>query len=95
LAVAGAVLVLVGALAIVGAYVADSQPYVPPPGCETWACPSSDFSTDAVRLYGMSVVALGIAIILVGKAVSFPRPLTRVEEEKLLQAVERTTRRSD
>ena len=93
-----ATLAIIGAFLVSAAYGADSRPYVPPPGCETSACPSHpDFlivSADELRFVGFAVAFSGVGVLLVAE-VLIEVPFTRVEEEALLEKIERTSRRLD
>jgi len=96
--VSGATLAIIGAFLVSAAYGADSGPYVPPPGCEASACPSHpDFlitGADELRFVGFAAAFSGVGILLAA-AVLIEVPFTRVEEEALLEKIERTSRRLD
>jgi hypothetical protein len=95
----GASVALVGALLIAVAVAADQRPYSPPPGCEAMACPSPDpafglFGVEDRFLPGVAVVVSGLAIVFAA-TLAIELPLTRADEEVLLEKLERVARRFD
>jgi hypothetical protein len=96
--VLGAAVALVGAFLVAASIAAELEPYSPPPGCEVTACPSHPefgfiWAEDLLPI-GVVVVISGLAIVLAA-TLAIELPLTREEEQVILEKLERVSRRFD
>jgi hypothetical protein len=83
-------------LALLAAWLlADAAPYTPPAGC-TGACPSGDplISDAVVRDFAIAMVVSGASAAYVLWVAAGPaHVLTRLEEARILESIERRARR--
>lgn len=90
--IAGAVLAVLGAFLVAAAVAVEQRPYVPPPGCETTACPTSDIGAQDALRGGLGLVVAGVGLLFASALVPVDRRLTRADEELLLERIEGTRR---